>query len=52
STPNRRFFKSHSNLKQLPVGSAKGLKVIYVARNPKDVSVSLFHHVRRTQKAV
>ncbi|CAN0437811.1 unnamed protein product, partial [Ectocarpus sp. 13 AM-2016] len=25
---------------------------IYVARNPKDVSVSLFHHVRRTQKAV
>ncbi|CAM9593461.1 unnamed protein product [Ectocarpus sp. 12 AP-2014] len=52
STPNKRFFKSHSNLKQLPVGSAKGLKVIYVARNPKDVSVSLFHHVRHKQKAV
>ncbi|CAN0199736.1 unnamed protein product [Scytosiphon promiscuus] len=50
STPNRRFFKSHSNLKQLPVGSAKGLKVIYVARNPKDVSVSLFHHARNKQK--
>ncbi|CAM9568921.1 unnamed protein product [Ectocarpus fasciculatus] len=52
STPNRRFFKSHANLKQMPVGSAKGLKVIYVARNPKDVSVSLYHHVRRKQNDV
>ncbi|CAN0122078.1 unnamed protein product [Scytosiphon promiscuus] len=46
STPNRRFMKSHANLKDLPVGSAKGLKVIYVARNPKDVCVSLFHHIK------
>lgn len=27
STPNRRFMKSHANLKELPVGKAKGLKV-------------------------
>ena len=27
STPNRRFMKSHANLKELPVGRAKGLKV-------------------------
>ncbi|CAM9623306.1 unnamed protein product, partial [Ectocarpus sp. 8 AP-2014] len=46
STQNRRFMKSHANLTDLPVGSAKGLKVIYVARNPKDVVVSLYHHVK------
>ncbi|CAM9357066.1 unnamed protein product [Ascophyllum nodosum] len=44
STPNRRFMKSHANLKELPVGRAKGLKVVYVARNPKDVCISLYHH--------
>eukprot|EP00752_Nemacystus_decipiens_P013824 g12273.t1 len=49
SSPNRRFLKSHANLKQLPVGTAKGLKVIYVARNPKDVSISLYHHARNKQ---
>ena len=27
STPKRRFMKSHANLKDLPVGSAQGLKV-------------------------
>lgn len=27
SSPDRRFMKSHANLKDLPVGSAKGLKV-------------------------
>ncbi|CAB1115455.1 AST [Ectocarpus sp. CCAP 1310/34] len=52
SNPERRFFKSHANLKQLPVGTAKGVKVIYVARNPKDVSVSLYHHVRNKQRNV
>lgn len=46
STPNRRFMKTHANLKDLPAGAAKGLKVIYVARNPKDVCVSLLHHLR------
>lgn len=49
STPQRRFMKSHANLKGLPVGAAKGLKVIYVARNPKDVCVSLLHHVLNKQ---
>lgn len=27
STPNRRFMKTHANLKDLPAGTAKGLKV-------------------------
>ncbi|CAN0329358.1 unnamed protein product [Pylaiella littoralis] len=46
STPNRRFMKSHANLKDLPAGCAKGLKVVYVARNPYDVCVSLYHHIK------
>lgn len=29
STPDKRFIKSHANLKQLPVGTAKGLKVTH-----------------------
>eukprot|EP00904_Undaria_pinnatifida_P003267 jgi/Undpi1/12941/HiC_scaffold_7.g02607.m1 len=48
STPNRRFMKTHANLHDLPAGTAKGLKVIYVARNPKDVCVSLLHHARNS----
>eukprot|EP00614_Pseudopedinella_elastica_P003047 CAMPEP_0172586394 /NCGR_PEP_ID=MMETSP1068-20121228/5764_1 /TAXON_ID=35684 /ORGANISM="Pseudopedinella elastica, Strain CCMP716" /LENGTH=370 /DNA_ID=CAMNT_0013381183 /DNA_START=360 /DNA_END=1472 /DNA_ORIENTATION=- len=43
-----RFFKSHANFKDLPRGKNKnhGLNVIYVARNPKDACVSLWHHAR------
>ncbi|CAN0059913.1 unnamed protein product, partial [Choristocarpus tenellus] len=46
STTKRRFFKTHANVKDLPAGSAPGVKVIYIARNPKDVCVSLFHHAK------
>lgn len=36
STPNRRFMKSHANVKDLPVGAAKGLKVMpSVVHTPK-----------------
>mmetsp|Transcript_22530 Transcript_22530/g.29484 ORF Transcript_22530/g.29484 Transcript_22530/m.29484 type:complete len:319 (+) Transcript_22530:78-1034(+) len=41
-----RYFKTHANFNDLPRGSAPGLKVIYVARNPKDTVVSLFHHAK------
>ncbi|CAM9817820.1 unnamed protein product [Ectocarpus sp. 8 AP-2014] len=41
---DKRFFKTHANLKDLPCGKAPGVKVIYVCRNPKDVCVSLQHH--------
>lgn len=41
STP--RYFKTHATVDQLPRGSAN-IKVIYVARNPKDTVVSLYHH--------
>eukprot|EP00904_Undaria_pinnatifida_P003263 jgi/Undpi1/12938/HiC_scaffold_7.g02604.m1 len=52
STPDRRFMKTHARLKDLPVGTATGLKVIYVARNPKDVCVSLFHHAKNKKRDV
>ena len=42
----RRCFKSHSPLGTVePLLTAKG-KVIHVARNPKDVAVSLWHQAR------
>lgn len=42
----RRCFKTHSPLGILePLITSQG-KVIHVARNPKDVSVSMWHHTR------
>jgi len=38
-----RFFKTHATVSDLPRGKAQ-VKVIAVARNPKDTVVSLFHH--------
>jgi len=43
NTESPRYFKTHANLQDLPRGQANP-KVIYVARNPKDVVVSLLHH--------
>ena len=45
NTPGPRYFKSHATAEQLPRGEAN-IKVIYIARNPKDTVVSLFHHAR------
>lgn len=40
----RRFVKIHLPIKLLPRNIAEvGAKVVYVARNPKDVAVSYFH---------
>lgn len=39
-----RFFKSHATVRDLPRGEAEGVKVVAIARNPKDTVVSLFHH--------
>ena len=47
--PRPRVLKSHTHYEMMPGGDpAKSpAKYIYVARNPKDVAVSLFYHTRR-----
>lgn len=40
----RRFIKTHFPITLLPQNATKvGAKIIYVARNPKDVAVSFYH---------
>jgi hypothetical protein len=46
SRKGRRYFKTHATVNSLPGGLETGAKVIYVARNPKDTVVSLYHHAR------
>ncbi|XP_070968662.1 amine sulfotransferase-like [Oncorhynchus clarkii lewisi] len=43
SKPSTRTFVSHLHLSSIPQGLREKGKVIYIARNPKDVAVSLFH---------
>ena len=40
----RRIIKSHLPLEFLPDEILEKCKVVYVARNPKDVAVSFYHH--------
>uniref|UniRef100_A0A4W5NCS2 Sulfotransferase n=1 Tax=Hucho hucho TaxID=62062 RepID=A0A4W5NCS2_9TELE len=41
--PSPRTFASHLHLSSIPQGLREKGKVVYIARNPKDVAVSLFH---------
>lgn len=45
AAPPPRYFKTHAKVRDLPRGQAR-VKVVYVARNPKDTVVSLYHHAR------
>ena len=45
AAPAPRYFKTHARVEDLPRGAAQP-RVVYVARNPKDTVVSLFHHAR------
>ena len=47
--PSPRVFKSHYRYDSMPYGSklpGTRYRCIYVARNPKDVAVSYYHHVQ------
>lgn len=44
--PSPRFFKSHLALSLLPPSLLDTCKVVFVARDPRDVSVSFYHHNR------
>jgi hypothetical protein len=45
--PGPRYFKTHATVAHLPRGrKPANYKVIYVARNPKDSVVSLYHHAK------
>ncbi|KAF4516782.1 hypothetical protein B566_EDAN004621 [Ephemera danica] len=45
-TSSTRFIKTHLPFSLLPATLLRTAKVIYVARNPKDVVVSYYHHNR------
>ncbi|XP_068629941.1 sulfotransferase 1B1-like [Battus philenor] len=42
-TPSPRFFKTHLPMSLLPATLLDTAKVVYVARDPRDVAVSYFH---------
>ncbi|XP_075969857.1 sulfotransferase 1C4-like [Anticarsia gemmatalis] len=44
--PSPRFIKTHLPLSLLPPSLLDTSKVVYVARDPRDVAVSSFHHSR------
>ncbi|KOB70912.1 Retinol dehydratase [Operophtera brumata] len=44
--PSPRFIKSHLPMSLLPPKLLDTAKVIYIARDPRDVAVSCFHHAR------
>ncbi|XP_049875152.1 sulfotransferase 1A3-like isoform X2 [Pectinophora gossypiella] len=43
STPSPRFIKSHLPMSLLPEGTLDTARVVYVARDPRDVAVSCYH---------
>lgn len=49
--PSPRFIKSHLPLSLLPPKLLDTCKVVYVAREPKDVAVSYFHHLKMMRMA-
>ncbi len=51
ATPGPRVFKTHANLQDIPGRSRSGgPRVIYIARNPKDVAVSMSYHARNKEQ--
>ncbi|XP_049875169.1 sulfotransferase 1C4-like isoform X2 [Pectinophora gossypiella] len=46
ATPSPRFIKSHLPLSLLPEGTLDTARVVYVARDPRDVAVSFYHFLK------
>ena len=44
AAPSPRFIKTHLPMSLLPPKILDTAKVVYVARDPRDVAVSSFHH--------
>ncbi|XP_042240703.1 uncharacterized protein LOC121878510 [Homarus americanus] len=49
TTPDPRTIKTHLPLSLMPSSLLNTTKVVYVARNPKDVVTSYYHHCRITK---
>lgn len=47
--PAPRFFKSHARLEDIPRPASDNCRYVYCARNPKDVAVSYYFHIRSKQ---
>ncbi|CAH1645916.1 unnamed protein product [Spodoptera littoralis] len=45
-TPSPRFIKSHLPMSLLPPKVLDTAKMVYIARDPRDVAVSFYHHTR------
>ncbi|XP_047988801.1 sulfotransferase 1C4-like [Leguminivora glycinivorella] len=46
AAPSPRFFKTHLPFSLLPSNLVDTAKVVYVARDPRDVAVSYYHHTK------
>ncbi|XP_045445697.1 luciferin sulfotransferase-like [Melitaea cinxia] len=44
--PSPRYIKTHLPLSLLPLNLLDKTKVVYIARDPRDVAISFFHHNR------
>lgn len=42
--PSPRYIKTHLPLSLLPLNLLDNTKVVYIARDPRDVAISFFHH--------
>lgn len=50
--PSPRFIKTHLPLSLLPPNLLKTAKVIYIARDPRDVAVSYYYLHKQTAKSL
>ncbi|CAH0556710.1 unnamed protein product [Brassicogethes aeneus] len=47
---NQRFYKSHLPISLLPMELTQKAKIVYMARNPKDMAISFYHFLKQYGK--